>query len=119
MMTSSISGTDHHICFTGLRTTPLLLKHCYDALSRATYWLPVDGYIKFFDTHAVLAKTRWIQAHSPVCTIQWNRDKSELLSSQNQLPSLWEYPLMVKVAKLTGHMSRVLHMAQILILYIT
>lgn len=51
-----------------------------------------------------------------VCALQWNRHQKELLSShgfsQNQL-SLWKYPSMVKIAELTGHTARVLHLSQV------
>jgi len=50
-----------------------------------------------------------------VCALQWSAHDKELVSSHgyshNQL-ILWKYPSMVKVAELTGHTSRVLHMAQ-------
>ena len=53
--------------------------------------------------------------HSQVCALQWSMHDKELVSSHgyshNQL-ILWKYPSMVKVAELTGHTSRVLHMAQ-------
>jgi cell division cycle protein 20 (cofactor of APC complex) len=49
--------------------------------------------------------------------LQWSKHERELLSShgfsQNQL-CLWKYPSMVKIAELTGHTSRVLHLAQVL-----
>ncbi|KAL8553587.1 hypothetical protein ACS0TY_002050 [Phlomoides rotata] len=92
------------------RTTTLLLKDCHGALSRATYWLPVEGMgtSNSSTLTAVLAKTRWIQAHQ----FALNRNERELLSSHNQLLSLWKYPSLVKVAELTGHTSLVLHMAQ-------
>jgi WD40 repeat protein len=49
-----------------------------------------------------------------VCALQWSPHERELLSShgfsQNQL-CLWKYPSMAKVAELTGHTARVLHMA--------
>lgn len=51
---------------------------------------------------------------SQVCSLVWSKHEKEILSShgftQNQL-TLWKYPSMVKVADLTGHQSRVLHMA--------
>jgi WD40 repeat protein len=51
-----------------------------------------------------------------VCALQWSRHEREILSShgfsQNQL-CLWKYPSMVKMAELTGHTSRVLHLAQV------
>lgn len=50
-----------------------------------------------------------------VCALQWSKHEKEILSShgfsQNQL-CLWKYPSMVKMAELTGHTSRVLHLAQ-------
>jgi len=56
-----------------------------------------------------------VDTHSQVCALQWAKHDRELVSSHgyshNQL-ILWKYPSMVKVAELTGHTSRVLHMAQ-------
>ena len=53
--------------------------------------------------------------HHQVCALQWSAHDKELVSSHgyshNQL-ILWKYPSMVRVAELTGHTSRVLHMAQ-------
>ena len=50
-----------------------------------------------------------------VCALQWSRHEREILSShgfsQNQL-CLWKYPSMAKVAEMSGHTSRVLHLAQ-------
>ena len=50
-----------------------------------------------------------------VSALQWSQHDKELVSahgySHNQL-ILWKYPSMVKVAQLTGHTSRILHMAQ-------
>ena len=56
-----------------------------------------------------------MDTHSQVCSLQWSQHDKELVSSHgyshNQL-ILWKYPSMVKVAELTGHTARVLHMAQ-------
>jgi WD40 repeat protein len=56
-----------------------------------------------------------IDTHSQVCSLIWSVHEHELVSSHgyshNQL-ILWKYPSMVKAAELTGHTSRVLHMAQ-------
>ena len=61
--------------------------------------------------HAINA----VDTRSQVCALQWSQHDKELVSSHgyshNQL-ILWKYPSMVKVAELTGHTSRVLHMAQ-------
>jgi cell division cycle protein 20 (cofactor of APC complex) len=55
-----------------------------------------------------------VDTNSQVCSLVWSKHEKEILSShgftQNQL-TLWKYPSMVKVADLTGHQSRVLHMA--------
>ncbi|KAI3430400.1 hypothetical protein D9Q98_004995 [Chlorella vulgaris] len=73
-----------------------------------------DRTIKFHNTHTG-ALLNSIDTGSQVCSLQWNRHEREILSShgfsQNQL-CLWKYPSMAKVAELTGHTSRVLHLAQ-------
>ena len=61
---------------------------------------------------------RWplVSSLRQVCALQWSKHEREILSShgfsQNQL-CLWKYPSMVKMAELTGHTSRVLHLAQV------
>ncbi|CAM6100936.1 unnamed protein product [Calypogeia fissa] len=73
-----------------------------------------DRCIKFWNTHTG-ACVNSIDTQSQVCALQWSRHEKEILSShgfsQNQL-CLWKYPSMVKMAELTGHTSRVLHLAQ-------
>ncbi|KAH7538393.1 cell division cycle 20.2, cofactor of APC complex [Ziziphus jujuba] len=73
-----------------------------------------DRTIKFWNTHTG-ACLNSVDTGSQVCSLVWNKNERELLSShgftQNQL-TLWKYPSMVKVAELTGHTSRVLYMAQ-------
>ncbi|XP_006289703.2 cell division cycle 20.2, cofactor of APC complex [Capsella rubella] len=70
--------------------------------------------IKFWNTHTG-ACLNSVDTGSQVCSLIWSQNERELLSShgftQNQL-TLWKYPSMVKMAELTGHTSRVLHMAQ-------
>lgn len=55
-----------------------------------------------------------VDAGSQVCQILWSTTEKELISShgfsQNQL-ILWKYPSLCKQMELTGHTSRVLHMA--------
>jgi cell division cycle protein 20 (cofactor of APC complex) len=55
-----------------------------------------------------------VDTGSQVCSLLWNPNDRELLSShgfsQNQL-CLWKYPTMAKVKELEGHTARVLHMA--------
>jgi len=73
-----------------------------------------DRCIKFWNT-VTGACTNSIDTGSQVCALQWNRHEREILSShgysKNQL-CLWKYPSMGKVAEMTGHSARVLHMAQ-------
>eukprot|EP01018_Ginkgo_biloba_P016942 Gb_40987 [translate_table: standard] len=73
-----------------------------------------DRCIKFWNTHTGSCLNT-IDTNSQVCALMWNKHERELLSShgfsQNQL-TLWKYPSMVKIAELTGHTSRVLHLAQ-------
>ncbi|KAL1545266.1 cell division cycle 20.2, cofactor of APC complex-like [Salvia divinorum] len=73
-----------------------------------------DKCIKFWNTHTS-ACVNSVVTGSQVCALLWNKNESELLSSHgfthNQL-TLWKYPSMLKVAKLTRHTSRVLYMAQ-------
>ena len=70
--------------------------------------------IRFWDLKAGLFMNA-VDTHSQVCALQWSTHERELVSSHgyshNQL-ILWKYPSMVKIAELTGHTSRVLHMAQ-------
>jgi cell division cycle protein 20 (cofactor of APC complex) len=73
-----------------------------------------DRCIKFWNTHTG-ACVNSIDTQSQVCALQWSKHEREILSShgfsQNQL-CLWKYPSMVKMAEMTGHTSRVLHLAQ-------
>jgi cell division cycle protein 20 (cofactor of APC complex) len=54
-----------------------------------------------------------LETNSQVCQLQWSRHHKELISShgysQNQI-CVWKYPTMTKLAELTGHQARVLHM---------
>ncbi|CAG9462587.1 unnamed protein product [Pedinophyceae sp. YPF-701] len=73
-----------------------------------------DRCIRFWNT-TTGALLNTIDTGSQVCALQWNRHEKEILSShgysRNEL-CLWKYPTMSKVAELTGHSARVLHMAQ-------
>ncbi|KAL4296349.1 hypothetical protein GQ457_12G032100 [Hibiscus cannabinus] len=55
-----------------------------------------------------------IDTGSQVCNLSWSKNVNELVSthgySQNQI-MVWKYPLMAKVATLTGHSLRVLYLA--------
>jgi cell division cycle 20, cofactor of APC complex len=97
----------------------------HQAAVRALAWSPhernllasgggtADRTIKFWNTQTG-SLLNSIDTGSQVCALQWNPHEKEILSShgfaQNQL-SLWKYPTMAKIKDLTGHESRVLHMA--------
>jgi len=72
-----------------------------------------DRNIKFWNTQTGTLLNS-IDTESQVCSIQWSRNSKELVSShgfsKNQL-CVWKYPSMTKIAELTGHEHRVLHMA--------
>ncbi|KAK9821213.1 hypothetical protein WJX81_000438 [Elliptochloris bilobata] len=106
------------------RPAQRLTAHC--AAVKALAWCPfqanllasgggtADRCIKFWNTHTG-ALLNSIDTNSQVCALQWSRHEREILSShgfsQNQL-CLWKYPSMAKVAEMSGHTSRVLHLAQ-------
>ena len=73
-----------------------------------------DRMIRFWNTQTG-ACLQSVDTKSQVCALTWAKHEKELVSSHgyshNQV-ILWRYPSMVKVAELTGHTSRVLHMAQ-------
>jgi cell division cycle 20, cofactor of APC complex len=77
-----------------------------------------DRCIKFWNTQTGSCLNS-VDTGSQVCALLWNKNERELLSShgftQNQL-TLWKYPSMVKMAELNGHTSRVLFMAQVILL---
>jgi len=112
----------------GRRTcdTPLHRIDAHTAAVKALAWCPwqqsllasgggtADRCIRFWNTRTG-ACLDTVDTHSQVCALQWSQHDREIVSSHgfshNQL-ILWKYPSMVKAAELTGHTSRVLHMAQ-------
>jgi cell division cycle protein 20 (cofactor of APC complex) len=118
-------GNDNLLCIwsAGFQQQHRLTAH--QAAVKALAWCPfqtnvlasgggtADRCIKFWNTHTG-AMLNSIDTGSQVCALQWNRHEREILSShgysKNQL-CLWKYPSMVKMAELTGHTARVLHMA--------
>ena len=73
-----------------------------------------DRMIRFWNTNTGYCLDA-VDTQSQVCALQWSKHDNELVSahgySHNQL-ILWKCPTMIKIAELTGHTSRVLHMAQ-------
>lgn len=72
-----------------------------------------DRKIRFWNS-STGACLNTVDTHSQVCSLLWSKHSKELVSShgfsQNQL-IVWKYPSMTRLAELTGHTSRVLHMA--------
>ena len=55
-----------------------------------------------------------VDTKSQVCSLVWSPEYKELVSAHgfaNNEIILWKYPGMVKVAELTGHSERVLHLS--------
>lgn len=109
----------------GLYSAPRYQLTDHQAAVKALAWCPwqknllasgggtADRCIKFWNT-ATGACVNSVDTNSQVCALQWSKTYKELVSShgfsQNQL-TVWKYPSMVRTAELTGHTSRVLHMA--------
>ncbi|GAQ84943.1 Anaphase promoting complex Cdc20 subunits [Klebsormidium nitens] len=120
-------GNDNllHVWDAAQSAAPLHRIDQHQAAVKALAWCPfqanllasgggtADRCIKFWNTNTG-ACVNSIDTHSQVCALQWSPTERELLSShgfsQNQL-CLWKYPSMAKVAELTGHTARVLHLA--------
>lgn len=72
-----------------------------------------DPSIRFWNTSSgSLLNT--INTGAQVCALQWSHHYKEIVSSHGWRNTIcvWNYPSMVKTAELTGHTSRVLHLAQ-------
>jgi cell division cycle 20, cofactor of APC complex len=118
-------GNDNLLCIwsAGFQQQHRLAAH--QAAVKALAWCPwqsnllasgggtADRCIRFWNT-ATGSQLNSIDTGSQVCSLAWSRHERELLSShgysKNQL-CLWRYPSLTKVAELTGHTARVLHMA--------
>eukprot|EP00475_Leptophrys_vorax_P032985 TRINITY_DN5151_c0_g1_i4.p1 TRINITY_DN5151_c0_g1~~TRINITY_DN5151_c0_g1_i4.p1 ORF type:complete len:594 (+),score=14.02 TRINITY_DN5151_c0_g1_i4:237-1784(+) len=122
---SSLSSTSSSSLANG--NSPWLHRlDLHQAAVKALAWCPfqanllasgggsADRTIKFWNTQTGVCVNS-IDTESQVCALQWSKHDKELLSShgysRNQL-CLWKYPSMAKVAELSGHTARVLHMAQ-------
>jgi len=106
-------------------TAPVHRFSEHQAAVKALAWCPwqdhllatgggtADRCIRFWDTQAGRCKNT-INTKSQVCSLLWSKHEKEIISShgfsQNQL-CVWSYPKMTKMAELTGHTSRVLHLA--------
>lgn len=104
---------------------PLYTFSQHQAAVKALAWCPwqsgllasgggtADRHIRFWNCNTGTC-LQSIDTKSQVCALHWSKDYKELISSHgfalNQL-TIWKYPVMSKVAELTGHTARVLHMA--------
>eukprot|EP00906_Rhabdomonas_costata_P018146 RCo026440 len=104
---------------------PRLALRSHTAAVKALGWSPhqsnllasgggtQDRTLRFWNTSSG-ACLHSIDTKSQVCAVMWSKHSNELVTShgfsENQL-SLWRYPTLSRVADLTGHTSRVLHMA--------
>jgi len=72
-----------------------------------------DRTLRFWNTKTG-ACVNSVDTLSQICSIKWSTHYRELVTShgysKNQL-TVWKYPSLARVAELTGHTSRVLHMA--------
>ncbi len=119
-------GNDNLMCVWELgQDEPRLKRAEHTAAVKALAWCPWqsnllasgggtnDRKIRFWNT-STGACLNMVDTHSQVCSLLWSKHSKELVSShgfsQNQL-CVWKYPSMTRVAELTGHTSRVLHMA--------
>eukprot|EP01063_Lacrimia_lanifica_P022094 TRINITY_DN2979_c0_g7_i1.p2 TRINITY_DN2979_c0_g7~~TRINITY_DN2979_c0_g7_i1.p2 ORF type:complete len:470 (+),score=150.90 TRINITY_DN2979_c0_g7_i1:148-1557(+) len=104
---------------------PRLTLNSHTAAVKAIGWSPhqsgllatgggkADRTIRFWNTSTGEC-VNTVDTKSQVCSMLWSVNRNELLTShgysENQL-SLWKYPSMKRIANLTGHSSRVLHLA--------
>nr|XP_018905377.1 PREDICTED: cell division cycle protein 20 homolog [Bemisia tabaci] len=107
------------------QTTPLYSLSAHQAAVKALAWCPwaphilasgggtADRHIRFWNCN-IGSCFNSIDTKSQVCGILWSSAFKEIISghgfANNQL-IIWKYPSMAKVAELTGHTARVLHLA--------
>ncbi|XP_056665787.1 fizzy-related protein homolog [Monodelphis domestica] len=129
-------STDHRLLASGGNDNRLLLWNCYSlkpvqkytahkAAVKAIAWSPhqhrllasgggsADRCIRFWNT-LTGQPLQHVDTGSQVCNLAWSKQDNELVSthgySENQIV-IWKYPSMTQVAKLTGHLYRVLYLA--------
>lgn len=103
---------------------PIHTFNQHQAAVKALAWCPwqhnvlasgggtADRHIKIWNCNNG-ANLHSVDTNSQVCALLWSPEYKEIISghgyTQNQL-AIWKYPGMTKVAELTGHTARVLHM---------
>ncbi|KAJ8952645.1 hypothetical protein NQ318_020960 [Aromia moschata] len=107
------------------QNTPLYTFTHHQAAVKALAWCPwqphvlasgggtADRHIRFWNCNTGSCINA-IDTKSQVCALLWSVNYKELVSghgfANNEL-IIWKYPAMTKVAELTGHTARVLHLA--------
>lgn len=115
----SVNGGHHSV------NTPLHSLTAHQAAVKALAWCPwqshilasgggtADRHIRFWNSSSGSCVNS-IDTKSQVCALLWSTNYKELISghgfANNELV-IWKYPGMTKVAELTGHTARVLHLA--------
>ncbi|CAN6273295.1 unnamed protein product [Urochloa humidicola] len=119
-------GNDKRLFVWNLHSVkPVLKKTEHKAAIKAIAWSPhlhgllasgggtKDGCIRFLNTTKNMHLS-CVDTGSQVCNLIWSKNMNEIVSthgdSQNQI-IVWRYPTMSKIATLTGHTDRVLHLA--------
>ena len=120
-------GNDNLLCIWDINggESPKFTLNDHCSAVKALDWCPwqenllasgggtADRCIRFWNTETGNCLNT-IDTKSQVCSLKWSTHHKEIVSShgfsQNQL-IVWKYPSMVKMAELTGHTSRVLHLA--------
>ncbi|XP_046396693.1 cell division cycle protein 20 homolog isoform X2 [Ischnura elegans] len=104
---------------------PVYRFSAHQAAVKALAWCPwqsqilasgggtADRSIKFWNCN-LGTMLNSVDTRSQVCSLLWSTTYKELVSghgfANNQIV-IWKYPIMQKVAELTGHSARVLHLA--------
>ncbi|XP_051137709.1 protein FIZZY-RELATED 2-like [Andrographis paniculata] len=121
-------GNDNRLYIWNRHSTQPVLKYCkHTGAVKAIAWSPhtsgllasgggtADRCIRFWNTPSnSRCSLSCTDTGSQVCNLGWSKNVNQLVSchgySHNQI-IVWKYPSMSKLATLTGHTSRVLHLA--------
>nr|CAD7196005.1 unnamed protein product [Timema douglasi] len=103
----------------------IILCSAHQAAVKALSWCPwqpnilasgggtADRTIRFWNCNTGVCLNT-LDTKSQVCSLQWSSTYKELVSGHgfsNHQITIWRYPALTKVAELTGHTARVLHLA--------
>ncbi|KAK8712405.1 hypothetical protein V6N13_147645 [Hibiscus sabdariffa] len=118
-------GDDNKLFVWNQNSTRPVLKYCqHTAAVKAIAWSPhqrgllasgggtADRCIRFWNT-TTNTNLSCMNTGSQVCNLVWSKNVDELISTHGYFKNqiiVWRYPTMSKVATLTGHTNRVLHL---------